>query len=287
MISIIIPLYNKEKAVKETLQSVLNQSYGNFEIIVVDDGSTDNSAQIVKEIKDDRIKFYYKENGGVSAARNYGIFNANSEWVLFLDADDLLENDALETFVYLIKKYPGYLIFTAGFFILNKGNKDKVSKNDLDYIVNEPLRAFWRKQIFPRTGNTLINKDALSFVGGFDDRVSYNEDYGFNLRLLSNYNVIASGKSVMVYVQDYNNLSSAVIPIESEFAYYSTPISIENKYIRYLLYDNLNYSYKRRILMNDLEGASTYKKIMTSKFSIIDKFCFFYQRIINYLYKFT
>jgi glycosyltransferase involved in cell wall biosynthesis len=280
MVSIIIPLYNKEKAIKDTLKSVLNQTYLNFEIIVVDDGSKDRSAEIVKEISDNRIKYYYKGNRGVSSARNYGVLKANYSWVLFLDADDLLEIDALETFVSLTIKYPDYLVFTAGFYVLNNGNKIKKTKNYNDYIVKEPLKEFWRKKIFPRTGNTLVNKEALIFSGCFDERVSYNEDYGFNIRLLSNYNVIASGKTVMVYVQDFNNLSSAVIPIESEFAYHSMSISIENKYVKYLLYDNLNFSYKRRILMNDFEGASMYKKILVSKFSLIDKFYFFIEKLL-------
>lgn len=80
-VSVIIPLYNKEKAIKQTLMSILNQ--GNFvsEIIIVDDGSTDSSALIVKKFEDPKIKYFYKQNGGVSSARNYGLEKANSDWI--------------------------------------------------------------------------------------------------------------------------------------------------------------------------------------------------------------
>lgn len=80
-VSVITLLYNKEKAIKQTLMSVLNQ--GNFvsEIIIVDDGSTDSSATIVKEFRDSKIKYFYKQNGGVSSARNYGLKKANFDWI--------------------------------------------------------------------------------------------------------------------------------------------------------------------------------------------------------------
>lgn len=90
MISIIIPLYNKAESIKTTLESVLSQSYTDFEVLIIDDGSTDDSKNIVSEIHDDRIRYIYKDNGGVSSARNYGAMNAKSEWLFFLDADDLL-----------------------------------------------------------------------------------------------------------------------------------------------------------------------------------------------------
>ena len=71
--SVIVPLYNKANYIKKTITSILNQTYFNFEIIIIDDGSTDNSLEVVREIKDSRIHIFYKTNGGVSDARNYGI----------------------------------------------------------------------------------------------------------------------------------------------------------------------------------------------------------------------
>ena len=90
MISVIIPLYNKEPIIERSLQSVLSQDYDDFEVVVVNDGSTDRSADIVRSINDPRIRLIEQENGGPSKARNTGTKNARGEWILFLDADDEL-----------------------------------------------------------------------------------------------------------------------------------------------------------------------------------------------------
>ena len=87
-LSIIIPLYNKEKHIKKTIDSVLNQDFSCFELIVVDDGSTDKSAEIVSQIQDNRIRLIQQSNSGVSKARNMGAQIASSSWLIFLDGDD-------------------------------------------------------------------------------------------------------------------------------------------------------------------------------------------------------
>ena len=91
MFSIIIPLYNKELSVKKTIYSVINQSFRDFEVIIVNDGSTDNSVKVIETIDDARIRVIHQVNQGVSAARNYGIQEAKNQWISFLDADDLWE----------------------------------------------------------------------------------------------------------------------------------------------------------------------------------------------------
>ena len=98
MISIIIPLYNKQDCIKRTIYSVIRQDFEDFEIVVVDDGSTDSSGKVVNEIPDERVKYFHKDNQGVSAARNFGLSLAKGEWVLFLDADDVLKEHALSVF---------------------------------------------------------------------------------------------------------------------------------------------------------------------------------------------
>lgn len=94
-ISVVIPLYNKEKSIAQSLQSVLNQSYTDFEIVVVDDGSTDKSVEIVEGIEDARLKLFKQPNAGPSKARNTGVGHASGEWIVFLDADDELLPNAL------------------------------------------------------------------------------------------------------------------------------------------------------------------------------------------------
>lgn len=103
-VSIIIPMYNEEKYIKECLESVINQTYKNLEIIVVDDKSKDNSVKEVKKIKDERIKIIkLKENGGVANARNAGVEKATGDYLCFLDSDDFWENDKIEKQIKFIK----------------------------------------------------------------------------------------------------------------------------------------------------------------------------------------
>ncbi|NIA10441.1 MAG: glycosyltransferase, partial [Nitrospiraceae bacterium] len=105
-VSAVIPLYNKAPYIQRALRSVLAQIFQDFEIIVIDDGSTDDGAQIVKSIPDKRIRLIQQENAGVSAARNRGIKEAKGDLIAFLDADDAWKSEFLETILRLKKKFP-------------------------------------------------------------------------------------------------------------------------------------------------------------------------------------
>lgn len=98
LISVIVPVYNVEKYIDKCINSIINQTYKNLEIILVDDGSPDNCGNICDEYskKDNRIIVIHKENGGVSSARNIGIKNAKGKWITFVDSDDWIENDYVE-----------------------------------------------------------------------------------------------------------------------------------------------------------------------------------------------
>lgn len=113
MISIVIPLYNKRKYIGTTLQSVLDQTFTDYECLIIDDGSTDGSELIVKSFKDSRLKYFRQENSGVSSARNAGIRLAKGNYVAFLDADDRWDRHYLETMVGLTRRYPDEVFFSA------------------------------------------------------------------------------------------------------------------------------------------------------------------------------
>lgn len=106
LFSVVIPLYNKEDYIKTTINYVLSQTVESYELIVVDDGSTDRGPEIVRSIPDSRIKLVQQKNAGVSAARNRGIKEANGTFICFLDADDVWENDFLQTAKELFAKFP-------------------------------------------------------------------------------------------------------------------------------------------------------------------------------------
>ena len=155
-VSVIIPLYNKENAIKQTLESVLNQGDFVSEIIVVDDGSTDSSASIVMEFDDSKIKYFYKANGGVSSARNYGLKKANSSWIFFMDADDLLLSGAIESLVNFSEKYPEATVCAANHYNVKGGEKNLGSTQKKEGIVSHPLKSL---SVFRDSETTMNNKN--------------------------------------------------------------------------------------------------------------------------------
>ena len=127
LVSIIVPFYNAENYIKKTIDSVLCQTYQHFEIIVINDGSTDYSSSIIKTIKDDRIHLVEQENQGVSSSRNKGIAMAKGEFVVFLDADDLLHPSFLEKRIFRLSKSAAIACASNVILVDEKGNKKEDS----------------------------------------------------------------------------------------------------------------------------------------------------------------
>lgn len=160
--SIIIPLYNKEKGILHSLNSVLSQSFSDFEIVIIDDGSTDGSVELVKSVNDDRIVLYSQINSGPSAARNAGIRISRGEWLLFLDADDELLPDALITFNELIKRHPDYMAFCCNHIIETNGQTWIRSNYYPDGPVFNNYFAWFFNILLPCQGSTLLNRSILN-----------------------------------------------------------------------------------------------------------------------------
>lgn len=131
-ISVIIPVYNSEKYIERCLKSVVNQSYKDLEIILIDDGSTDNSSLICKkwEKLDNRVKYFRKENGGPSTARNYGLKHVSGDYIHFLDSDDWIDLETYSHCYKLIKnnKYPDIVKFS---YITVHGQKNIIQKKNV------------------------------------------------------------------------------------------------------------------------------------------------------------
>ena len=146
-ISVIIPLYNKEKIIQQCVDSILTQSFQNFELIIVNDGSTDNSLKIIEEIQDSRIRIINQENGGQSKARNTGIKNANADWLYFIDADDMSTPGCLQHFYELIQLNPQIEMF-CGEVLMSNNKRKKIAKTYSDGIVNNPFKIFVQNKLF-------------------------------------------------------------------------------------------------------------------------------------------
>ena len=127
-VSIVIPLYNKALYIERALRSVLTQTFQDLEIIVIDDGSTDNGAEVVRSLSDSRIRLIQQKNAGVSAARNKGIELANTDLIAFLDADDAWKPKFLETILRLRKKYPAAGAYATAYEMVFPSGKVGVPK---------------------------------------------------------------------------------------------------------------------------------------------------------------
>ena len=176
--SVVIPLYNKEKHIKDVLRSVLAQSFQDYEIIVIDDGSTDNSIDKVEEIVSDKIQVYRQENQGVAVARNKGIEYARGEYIAFLDADDIWKKNYLLTIDKLINNYPQSDIFVTAYEILMKNGKINYSKqlNPREGCLTSYWKTLKEKYDFVWTSATTVRKSALIEAGKFKPGEKIGQD---------------------------------------------------------------------------------------------------------------
>ena len=178
MVSIIIPVYNCEKYIREAIQSALDQTYGNTEIIVVDDGSTDKTRDIILEFKD--ITTIFKVNGGTASALNAGIRAGSGKWIKWLSADDVLYKDAIsEMMKRVLDRYT--IHYTHYDYIDENGNVTG------EFVERDrPESELWG--YFYGNGSTsLFHRDLIDKIGYFDDSLRHSEDYEFWLRATQVY----------------------------------------------------------------------------------------------------
>jgi len=220
MISVVIPLYNKEKSIASTLQSVYEQTYTDYEVVIVNDGSTDGSANLVKDIIaqiDDRWTLISQENAGVSAARNRGIMEARGEYVAFLDGDDLWDKDFLKELVQLMEDYPGKSIYGIG---CAKIVGDEIPNDEGNTYYRGESRWDWNTMAYTGSSACVNKKDAIE-VGLFDTRMTHGEDYDLWWHLQLENGGACYTKPFAYYRQDAENRAMLrVVPLEKFFINY-------------------------------------------------------------------
>lgn len=218
MISVVIPLYNKEASIKQSLMSVLSQSYQDFEVVIVDDGSTDNSVAKVEEIQDSRIRLIRQENGGPSKARNTGVKNAKGDWILFLDADDELLPEALCIFDAKMKQNPSYSFFCAPFYEQNKESV-KLAYNYKEGVIKNPFKAHCFGRLFSRAGS-FICKTEICKANLFDERMRRYEDFEWLFRIYNQIIIYVFNTPVLKMNLKYCSASHARNDIKEDFMGY-------------------------------------------------------------------
>ena len=220
MVSIVIPLYNKEKQVANTLQTVFNQTFQDFEIVIVNDGSTDKSIEEVEKFNDLRIRLIYQENAGVSAARNRGIQESKYDYIALLDADDEWYPGYLQEQVNLIYNYSECSVFACAYeFKTYKGELkpiklDKIPFSSQTGILTNYFEIASCSHPPLWTSAVVVEKKAILSVGGFPVGIKSGEDLLTWACLAARYSIAYNRRALSVFnlssSESYDNAPSRV-----------------------------------------------------------------------------
>lgn len=202
--SVIIPLYNKAPYIKKALESVRSQTFKDFEIVVVDDGSTDNSFTVAKTLLEDsdvRFQLKHQDNAGVSTARNNGVLLSKGDYLCFLDADDWWAPSFLEKMNELILAYPNAGIYGMNYYIVKNGH-ERVAVHFAKTGYINYCQSYRKMQMPLWTGAVAIPRVVFCDIGGFKPFLRLGEDFDVWIRIALKYNVAFSDEPQAYYCQD-------------------------------------------------------------------------------------
>lgn len=204
LISVVIPLYNKKKSILRTVSSVLQQTYEDFEIILVDDGSTDGGMETLESITDPRLKRYNKKNSGVSDTRNKAMELASGEVIAFLDGDDLWDPYYLERLHAMVSQYPDCGLYMQDSIDIPEKQagqaKGSGTQQEIKRFINWEHFFYYRNF---KTSALSVNKKKGLALGGFDPSLTIGEDLDFWLRLILSYPVCFLNE-IHVFILQYD-----------------------------------------------------------------------------------
>jgi len=215
--SIIIPAYNAAKYIDETIQSVLDQTYRNWELIIVDDGSTDNTSDVISRyLSDERIQYVYQNNSGVSTARNNGILRSKGQFVAFLDADDIWLNENLNKKIELLKYHKFDWVF-CDMRIINRYSEylnEEIQGTDQNILDHYLL---WDRTVVPGPcSNIIIKRCCLEKGLQFDPKFSTAADQDFCINLSTKYIGKRIPKSLFSYRVLPDSMSKNISVMEKD-----------------------------------------------------------------------
>lgn len=215
MFSIIIPLYNKAPYIEKAIQSVLAQTFQEFELIVVDDGSKDNSFEIADKFKSSKVQIARQPNCGVSTARNNGVKVAKYNYIAFLDADDWWEPTFLEEMKALITEFPEGALYASSYFKVKSGKNIPAKigvPNGFERGYFDYCKTYAASSWMPVwTGATIVKKSVFEEMNGFKPALKLGEDFDLWLRIALKYKLVLLHKPLAYYNQDVDILSRGVV----------------------------------------------------------------------------
>lgn len=259
MISVVIPLYNKELYIENTIQSLLNQTFSEFEILIVNDGSTDQSLQKVSSFNDSRIRILIMPNQGVSATRNKGVEEARFPWIAFLDADDWWHRDFLKMIAAAIKANPKDKIFATS---RNRVFESKVERYQ-NSVLPKPettgrINYFevLTKDLPPiNSSNVVIDKNLLIEKGLFKEGMKQHEDHDLWIRICEKNEIVFINKVLSFYRKTNEDSASQRIFSAKDFYTYLSTIKIVYEAISVYEKQCLKQYYQKFICIRYFQNA--------------------------------
>ncbi|WP_257324836.1 glycosyltransferase family 2 protein [Pseudoalteromonas rhizosphaerae] len=202
-ISVVIPLFNKEQYIERCLKSIQAQTYQNFEIIVIDDGSTDQGAELVRALGLSKLRLISQPNGGVSKARNHGIDKANGEWIAFIDADDYWKPDFLLEMINLIEKFPYVSLCCSAYSFKSRAGvklaRICVPGEGKYRLIDNYFYSTCRGNLPVTASSVVIKKVVLETIGGFPVGWKMGEDIFVWIYISISYQLAICMKNLAVY----------------------------------------------------------------------------------------
>jgi glycosyltransferase involved in cell wall biosynthesis len=266
LISVIVPVYNGAKTIRETIESVLNQTFQDFELIIINDGSKDSTLEILAEIQDSRLKVFSYPNAGLAASRNRGIERAIGEYISFIDADDLWTPDKLEAQLKAIQDNPEAAVAYSWTNYIDQSSQF-LRRGGYITANGDVLAKLLVVDFLENGSNPLIRRQALIEVGGFDESLPAAEDWDILLRLAAHYHFVAVPSAQVLYRTSTYSMSANVLRQEAacvnvlKQAYARAPKSLQ--YLKKYTWANL-YRY---LSFKILDGPTTRKRgLIAAKF---------------------
>lgn len=219
LVSVVIPVYNAHQTIQDTINSVLNQRFQNFEIIIINDGSQDSTLDIISKIasqlQEAKIQIFSYPNSGVSESRNRGLAKANGEFIAFLDHDDLWTPDKLESQLNALKNYPEAVLAYSWTDHCDEFGQVTVLGRHITHqgYIYENLLV---DNFLDTASNPLIRKSALDEVGGFDQTINSSGEWDLWLRLASRYPFVGISKTQVLHRISSRAMSANIEPHKQE-----------------------------------------------------------------------
>lgn len=219
--SVVVTVYNKEKFIQNTIKSVLDQTFFDFELIIVNDGSTDYSENEILKFKDTRIQYFYKKNEGVSIARNFGIEKASSQFICLLDGDDYWYPNFLNQFHNTIINNPAQNVFACAIEVQTSKKKFpaiySINKKGKTQLVNYFEASL--KQSIICTSGVAIHKTVIDEIGNFNEKMKTGEDTDLWIRIGLQYPILFMNTILVRYNYDERGLSRQIKYFDSSLNY--------------------------------------------------------------------